>query len=189
MDHPPYGDLVVLLDPDGRPAGTAPRASVHGVSTPLHLAFSCYLLDSAGRLLVTRRALSKRTWPGVWTNAFCGHPRPGEPMQAAVHRHARHELGITVDALEVVLPDFRYTARDAAGVMENEVCPVFVATTRDDVAPHADEVADLAWTTPDELASAVAATPWAFSPWMVEQVPQLVGLLGGASRVPRAAVV
>lgn len=78
-------DEVVLLADDATPIGTAPRGSVHETSTPFHLAFSCYLFDAAGHVLITRRALGKRTWPGVWTNAFCGHPRPGrDPRPAAI---------------------------------------------------------------------------------------------------------
>ena len=170
------GDLVVLLGEDLRRVGTAPRASVHDASTPLHLAFSCYLFDRAGRLLLTRRALAKRTWPGVWTNSFCGHPRPRETLEAAVHRRARHELGAEVRDVRCVLPEFRYRAVDSSGIVENELCPVFVATCTDhadNLAPNADEVAEWRWISPDDLRAAVTAAPWALSPWLLEQIEQL----------------
>lgn len=166
-------DLVVLLDDDGTPVGTHPRAQVHHDRTPLHLAFSCHLYDRRGRLLMTRRALAKRTWPGVWTNSFCGHPRPGEELADAVARYARHELGLTVTDLEVVLPDFRYHAVDAGGVVENEVCPVFLARTDAEPVPHPEEVAEHVWTDPGDVRAAVERTPWAFSPWFVAQVAAL----------------
>ncbi len=121
------GDLVVLLDEHARPAGTAERSSVHSTDTPLHLAFSCYLLDPGGRVLLTRRAVGKRTWPGVWTNSFCGHPRPAEPVLSAVRRHAESELGLVLSDIQLALPLFRYRATDASGVVEYEVCPVYTA--------------------------------------------------------------
>lgn len=166
-------DHVVLLDPQGQRIGTAPRATVHDAATPLHLAFSCYLLRPDGRVLLTRRALSKRTWPGVWTNSFCGHPREHETMREAIVRHARHELGLTVQDLDLVLPDFRYRAVDASGVVENEICPVYLATTTDTPEPNPDEVMDSRWVDMEDLGRSVGATPWAFSEWMVSQVTQL----------------
>ena len=97
ISSPPGPDeVVVLLHEDGQPSGTALKSEVHDTSTPLHLAFSCYLLDPQGRVLVTRRALTKRTWPGVWTNSFCGHPAPGESLTDALARRAREELGAEV---------------------------------------------------------------------------------------------
>jgi isopentenyl-diphosphate delta-isomerase len=166
-------DLVVLVSEAGEPVGSAPKADVHGAATPLHLAFSCHVHDDEGRVLVTRRALTKHTWPGVWTNSFCGHPAPGEPWEDAVRRHARLELGLELRDLHVVLPDFRYRAEDATGVVENEVCPVFRARADGDLAPAPGEVLEHAWADPADLARAARLAPWAFSPWLVLQLEQL----------------
>lgn len=159
-------EQVVLVDEDGEPIGTAPKATVHDADTALHLAFSCHVTDADGRLLVTRRALSKRTWPGVWTNSFCGHPAPGETMEAAIARRALDELGLTLVDLAPLLPDFRYRATDASGVVENEVCPVFAARTDDEVLADPDEVVEHRWVDRADLEAATVAAPWAFSPWL-----------------------
>ena len=167
MDH------VTLLAEDGTAIGTRPKSEVHTADTPLHLAFSCYVFDTRGRLLVTRRALAKRTWPGVWTNSFCGHPRPEEQMSAAVRRHGLHELGLQLAELREVLPDYRYRAIDASGIVENEICPVHVAVVEGDPTADPDEVSEWAWVDVDDLVDAVARAPFAFSPWMAEQLPRL----------------
>jgi isopentenyl-diphosphate delta-isomerase len=165
-------ELVVLLDHAGRSIGTARKADVHDGATPLHLAFSCYLFDDDGRVLLTRRALDKRAFPGVWTNSFCGHPAPDEPMEAAVIRRARAELGVDVTDLRCVLPEFRYRAVDAGGVVENEVCPVFSARAAGPLDADPEEIMDSAWV-PWEQLRAATEMPWAISPWAVEQVPLL----------------
>ena len=168
-------DDVVLVDDEGNEIGTAPKSSVHGTDTALHLAFSCHVRDDDGRVLVTRRALGKLTWPGVWTNSFCGHPGPGEATADAVIRRADRELGLALrpEQLTLRLPDFRYRAVDATGIVEHEICPVFTAATEADPEPAADEVMDWKWVDPLALAEAVRLTPWAFSPWLVLQLPLL----------------
>lgn len=177
---------VVLLDERGGEIGTAPKASVHGIDTPLHLAFSCHVLNADGQVLVTRRALGKKTWPGVWTNSFCGHPAPGEPVAAAVHRRAAFEVGLRLHELELALPLFRYRAVDASGIVEHEMCPVYVARTHDAPRPNPDEVAEHRWVDPHDLAVSLEATPWAFSPWLVLQARQLP-LFGVTAAVRRAS--
>ena len=166
-------DLVVLLDDDGTITGTAPRLSVHTDDTPLHQAFSLHLFDDEGRVLITRRALSKTTWPGVWTNSCCGHPKPGETLEDAVRRRLREELGVDVEDLRIVLPDFRYRAVDASGVVENEICPVFAGRVEGELRPDPAEVSEHAWIAWTDLATAVRATPSVYSPWAGLQVPQL----------------
>ena len=173
MADTPAEELVQLVDEDGTLLGTAPKATVHTESTPLHLAFSCHVFDPDGRVLVTRRALAKKTWPGVWTNAFCGHPAPGEPFEEAIRRRARQELGLEVGSIEPGLPDFRYRAVDASGIVEYEVCQVFRAVAASDPQANPDEVAELAWSDPTDFRAAVAAAPYAFSPWLVMQLDAL----------------
>lgn len=167
-------EMVVLVDSEGSPIGTQSKESVHGLSTPRHLAFSCHVIDAEGRLLVTRRALGKKTWPGVWTNAFCGHPSPGESMQDAVRRRAAFELGLSLESVVCALPTFSYSARDSSGIEENEYCPVFIATASSPLSPNRDEVAETTWTSVTALKSAIDAAPWAFSPWLVDHLPALV---------------
>ena len=168
-------ELVVLADDSGRPTGTAPKATVHSTETPLHLAFSCYLIGGAGEILLTRRALAKKTWPGVWTNTMCGHPGPGEETVDALLRRGTQELGLKPEDLTdvtCVLPDFRYRAVDSSGIVEFEICPVYTAFLAPGatIDPLAGEVDQTAWIAPSRLVAAVHAAPFAFSPWMGEQL-------------------
>src|SRR6476660_4527848 len=166
-------EQVVLLDDEGRPIGTAPKSSVHGTDTALHLAFSCHVVNTDGQVLVTRRALDKKTWPGVWSNSFCGHPRPAEPVLTAVHRRAEYELGLTLTDIQLALPLFRYRATDANGIVEHEVCPVYTARAEGEPVLNPLEVMDAKWVDPADLAVSLTTTPWAFSPWLVLQAQQL----------------
>jgi isopentenyl-diphosphate delta-isomerase len=175
-------ELVVLVDETGQPIGESPKAYVHTTDTPLHLAFSVHIFDHVGRVLVTRRALSKHTWPGVWTNTCCGHPSPGESITDAVRRRLDFELGLDAPDLRCALPDFAYTATDASGVVENEICPVFEGRVQSPVVTaNPDEVMDWKWVLWNDLARAVRLTPFAFSPWAVTQV----GLLNAAHNGPQ----
>jgi isopentenyl-diphosphate delta-isomerase len=166
---------VVLLDEAGRAVGTHPKATVHHARTPLHLAFSCYLLDADDRLLLTRRAGTKRTWPGVWTNSCCGHPAPGEGLADAVARRLDDELGLAVVDLRLALPAFRYRAVMADGTVENEMCPVLVGRCPDPdaLAPDPAEVGASEWVPFVELRRDVASGARSVSPWCREQLELL----------------
>lgn len=166
-------EYVVLLDEAGQPCGHADKATVHSTDTPLHLAFSCWLFDRDGRTLLTKRARTKRTFPGLWSNSFCGHPAPGEDPVEAVVRRGAQELGVDVHDLRVALPTFRYTASMSNGIMENEICPVFVAETTSAVAPDAAEVDACAWVEWGVLTELVDLEPQRFSPWLRLQLPLL----------------
>ena len=162
-------ELIVLLDDDGTEIGALPKPLVHHGETPLHRAFSAYLFDEAGRLLVTRRAEGKQTFPGMWTNTVCGHPGPGEDDATAIARRAAFELGLQVDELRPALPGYRYRA-EFRGVVENEICPVYLGGFAGTPAPDPDEVGEwelLDWATFRERQESEGGDAW--SPWCREQ--------------------
>lgn len=97
---------VILLNAQGVPTGTLEKYAAHTADTLLHLAFSSWLFNAKGQLLVTRRALSKKAWPGVWTNSVCGHPQLGESNEDAVIRRCRYELGVEITLLNLSILTF-----------------------------------------------------------------------------------
>lgn len=171
-------ESVVLLDDAGQVVGTMPKESVHSADTPLHLAFSVYAFHTDGRFLATRRATTKRTWGGVWTNSCCGHPRPGEAPADAARRRVREELGIVPLTVDVVLPDFAYRAVSPEGLVEHEVCPVFVAVVDRDPSPDPSEVGEWTWVAWSDYRAVAEHAPWALSPWSVSQSALLPEDLG-----------
>ena len=159
---------MVLLDEDGHATGALPKRLTHHADTPLHLGFSCYLFDVHGRLLVTRRAVDKPTFGGVWTNTVCGHPGPGEPHADAIARRAGYELGLGVRSVTPALPRFRYRA-EQGGVVENEWCPVYLAVTDGEPVPEPREVEEHRWTTWEQFLDHTRTEPGRWSPWCREQ--------------------
>ena len=175
-------ELIVLVDERGEPAGTAEKRAAHHADTPLHLAFSCYVFDDAGRFLATRRTTTKAVWPGVWTNSVCGHPAPGESFVAAIARRLDHELGMTADDIEVVLPHHIYRAPPFRGIVEHELCPVFVARARGRPRPNPAEVAEHQWVRWEHFTRAAAADAGdRFSWWCKNQLREIAGPLGARS--------
>lgn len=186
VDHPSsLSEQVVLLDEAGNRVGVADKLSTHDGNTPLHLAFSCYIFDAAGRLLITQRAHDKKVFPSVWTNSVCGHPADGESLESAVRRRAIRELGLAIEDVRLVLPRFRYRA-ESNGIVENEMCPVVVASAVGSLAPAADEVAQTQWVDWEAFAQEVIAHSRLVSPWCQLQVEQLNAIGSGPSQWPTA---
>ncbi|MFI0349288.1 isopentenyl-diphosphate Delta-isomerase [Actinomadura sp. 9N407] len=167
---------IVLLNASDEAIGTAPKVPSHHRDTPYHLAFSCFLVDTEGKVLITRRALGKRTFPGVWTGSCCGHPGPGEGLRDAVIRRLHDELGVTGSTLTPILPGFRYQATADDGTLENERCPVVRALVPSGapVRSNPDEVEDAEWWT-WERCVALADLPES-SPWYRLQIAELAPL-------------
>lgn len=172
--HP--SELIVFVDETGTPTGeTGPKLESHTENTRLHLAFSCYIFrKSDSKFLVTQRALSKKVWPGVWTNSVCGHPMPKEAMPDAIQRRAQYELGLAkLENIQVVLPQYTYKTPPFNGIIENEFCPVFIAWTDQEPRPNPDEVAAWHWITWHEYTLMQELEAHKLSYWAIDQFKQL----------------
>jgi isopentenyl-diphosphate Delta-isomerase len=175
-------EYIVFVDDNGQPTGeTGAKLASHTNATKLHLAFSCYIFNENGEVLVTQRADSKKVWPSVWTNSVCGHPGPGESLEKAITRRAAYELGLTVSGIEAKLPRYRYRTPPYNGIIENEFCPVFFAITHAEPNPNPEEVSAYQWLAWDEfVAKAQADTGDVWSWWCKDQLTQLSAIMEAA---------
>ncbi|MBW8091126.1 isopentenyl-diphosphate Delta-isomerase [Streptomyces hygroscopicus subsp. hygroscopicus] len=157
--------MLELVDEDGTTIGTAEKVSAHLPPGRLHRAFSVFLFDQAGRLLLQRRALGKYHSPGVWSNTCCGHPYPGEPPFVAAARRTGEELGLA-PALLREAGTVRYNHPDpASGLVEQEYNHLFAGLVRVAPRPDPEEIAEVAFVTPDELEKLHGEAP--FSAWFM----------------------
>lgn len=163
---------VVLLNDAFEPIGTMPKSQVHGADTPLHRAFSLFIFNPAGDLLLQQRSLKKVAFPLVWSNSCCGHPLPEESYENAAIRRAQFELGLSGLSPEIAIPDFRYRA-EMHGIVENEFCPVLTAVTDTEPTPNPDEVEATRWISWKEWVKETTEHPERYSPWCVEETKLL----------------
>jgi len=136
-------EFVVLVDENNNQIGTMPKSEVHGLETPLHRAFSAFVFNSKGQILLQQRSHLKKTWPLVWSNSCCGHPLPDESNLDAAKRRLIDELGLNVSQIEEVSP-YRYCFT-RFGVMENEICPILVGFTDQEPLINPEEVENTVW--------------------------------------------
>jgi len=163
---------VVLVDKQNKVLGTAPKLATHNVNTPLHRGFSVFLFNSRGELLLQQRSHKKKTWPLVWSNSVCGHPMLNESNIDAAKRRLEFELGLDLDNVQEILPDFSYKA-EMNGIVENELCPVMVDFTDEEPKPNSDEVEDVKWVNWQEFVDDVKNNPGKYSLWCEEETKLL----------------
>lgn len=161
-------ELVVLVNEQNQELGRVDKATVHSHATPLHRGFSLFLFNSKNELLLTQRALSKKTFPGVWTNTVCGHPAPNETPEKAAVRRLKDEMGVEVKQVKLVSP-YRYRFADKNGIFENEICPVLIAYADVEPIPNQDEIDSWKWVSWKDFLSDIKADPDKYSPWCREE--------------------
>jgi isopentenyl-diphosphate delta-isomerase len=163
----PGVEYVVLVDEQNQVLGLTPKATVHGVNTPLHRAFSAFIFNSKGQLLLQQRAMSKKTWPGIWSNSCCGHPTLEETNIEAADRRLKFELGLDVPGLVEIAP-YRYCF-SRFGVMENEICPIVVGFSSILPQPNSDEVESFKYIDWQDFLTDIKTNPQNWSEWCVEE--------------------
>ncbi|GAB3011761.1 isopentenyl-diphosphate Delta-isomerase [Streptomyces pseudoechinosporeus] len=161
----PEAILLELVDEDGTTIGTAEKLAAHQPPGKLHRAFSVFLFDERGRLLLQQRALGKYHSPGVWSNTCCGHPYPGEAPFAAAARRTHEELGVSPSLLAEA-GTVRYNHPDPhSGLVEQEFNHLFVGMIQSPPRPDPEEVGTTAFVTAAELTERHARDP--FSAWFM----------------------
>jgi len=171
---------LILVDEEGREIGSAEKLEAHRNGGRRHLAFSILLFDRKGQTLLQRRSQRKYHFGGLWTNACCGHPRPGEVLAEAARRRLHEEIGVSTELCEVFC--FTYRATDpSSGLSEYEVDHVFVGQLDDEPRPDPEEIDDLRWIDGAELERDVAAHPERYTPWCAHLGARLPELRAASS--------
>ena len=173
-------DVLVLVDADDRETGTLSKAACHDGAGVLHRAFSLFVFNPGGELLLQKRSASKRLWPGFWSNSCCSHPRAGEPMSGAIHRRLRQELGMR-SRLEFLFK-FQYHATYREEGSERELCWVFAGVSADAVRPNVREIDDWRWIEPDRLADELRRHDEHYTPWFRLEWPRVLRFRGAGPR-------
>lgn len=154
---------LILVDEADNETGFRSKADCHDGAGVLHRAFSLFLFDDAGRLLLQQRSAAKRLWPGYWSNSICSHPRRGETMDVATRRRLRDELNIEA-RLEFIYK-FAYQAGYGDAGSEHELCHVFLGRAPADIRPNEHEIEAVRFVSVDDLEREFEQRPETLTPW------------------------
>lgn len=164
---------LILVDALDHVLGHASKAACHDGEGVLHRAFSLFVFNPDGALLLQQRSAGKRLWPGYWANTCCSHPRRGENLDEAAQRRLEQEMGMRCELRYVY--KFQYQARYGERGAEHELCSVFVGTSAAAVQANRTEVADWRFVMPEVLDAEMTATPERFTPWLQLEWQRLRG--------------
>lgn len=159
----PESELLILVDTHDQETGSLGKVECHDGDGILHRAFSVFLFNDRGELLLQQRSAVKRLWPMYWTNTCCSHPRRGESMQVATERRLQQELN-TASTLEFIYK-FEYQVRFGNLGSENELCWVYLGRIEREATANDAEVAALRYADTKTLQAEIASNPDDFTPW------------------------
>jgi len=154
---------LILVDEQDNVVGHLLKAEAHMGSGTLHRAFSLFVFNSAGELLLQQRAAGKRLWGQFWSNTCCSHPRRGETMDIAIHRRLKEELGF--ECQFDYLFKFQYQAQFDSTGAEHELCWVYAGRSDTQPVVNANEISAVRYIAPDALDAEIQSNPERFTPW------------------------
>ena len=153
---------VILVNEADEEVGTMEKMEAHRKAL-LHRAFSVFIFNSHGEMLLQQRAMCKYHSGGLWTNACCSHPRPGETVESAASRRTREELGIEPSLIKAF--SFTYRADFDNGLTEHEFDHVFIGRYDGELMPNPDEVSDICYLRMEDIREDLAANPAKYTEW------------------------
>ncbi len=180
------GDMLILVDGEDRETGFRSKEDCHRGDGLLHRAFSVFIFNRDGEILLQQRSAGKPLWPLYWSNSCCSHPRRGESVEAAARRRLREELALSGELS--FLYKFQYQAAYGEVGAEHELCWVFAGFAEGPPTANATEIADWRFIAPAALSTELAAAPGQFTPWLRlewaeisrRHLPQILARAGGA---------
>jgi isopentenyl-diphosphate delta-isomerase len=164
------GVKVILVDEKDNPIGVAEKMEAHRKGL-LHRAFSIFIFNRNGQMLLQQRALNKYHSAGLWTNACCSHPVPDEPIEETIQRRLKEEMGFETPVEKVF--DFNYFVEFGNGIIENEFDHVFVGEYNDTIQSNAEEVMNWGFVSMDKLAMNLRTEPGRFTEWFKLALPKM----------------
>ena len=164
---------LILVDERDNELGFLSKQQCHDGNGILHRAFSLFVFNAMGELLLQKRSADKRLWPLFWSNSCCSHPRKGESMEVATRRRLQEELDIHAD-LEFVYK-FSYRAQFGEHGSENELCSVFLGRTDQTYSANANEIAEVRFVSINALSNELQTNSEEFTPWFKMEWERLSG--------------
>jgi isopentenyl-diphosphate delta-isomerase len=158
---------LILVDANDDERGFLSKAECHDGDGVLHRAFSVFLFNESGKLLLQQRSAGKRLWPGYWSNTCCSHPRRGESMQVATQRRLMDELHI--EAVLQFVYKFTYQATYNEIGSEHELCHVYLGRVHGEVTPNRNEIEAIRYESAEFLDRELATRDHPFTPWFRQE--------------------
>jgi len=165
---------VILVDEQDVQTGTMEKMEVHQKAL-LHRAFSIFIFNEKGEMLLQQRAARKYHSGGLWTNACCSHPKPGEDTLASAETRLQEEMGFHVPLTKAF--DFIYKAPFDNGLTEHEFDHVFIGNYDGDITPNAEEVSDYCFKSTEEIKNSIISHPQKYTEWLKIAFPKMEAYL------------